>query len=206
MVRFLATVAALSLVAAAPVAASVVIDFDDLPADGVVPTGYMGVNWGGGFNYYDDVQSPFSARSGATRIYGNYNLYPAGFTGQMPILLGAGSVFDGAWFAGYDFNSITLSLYSGGVLQTSVTSGALSGTPQFLATNWTGGIDEIRVTANGGGNGYWVGDDSTFDKLVDYQGGGAGAVPEPATWAMLITGFGLVGAAARRRRVGSVLA
>ncbi len=28
----------------------------------------------------------------------------------------------------------------------------------------------------------------------------AGAVPEPATWAMLITGFGLVGAAARRRQ------
>ncbi|MCG2840291.1 THxN family PEP-CTERM protein [Sandaracinobacter sp. RS1-74] len=28
----------------------------------------------------------------------------------------------------------------------------------------------------------------------------AGGVPEPATWAMLIAGFGLVGAAARRRR------
>ena len=26
------------------------------------------------------------------------------------------------------------------------------------------------------------------------------AVPEPASWAMLIAGFGLVGAAARRRR------
>ena len=31
--------------------------------------------------------------------------------------------------------------------------------------------------------------------------GTAGAVPEPASWAMLIAGFGLVGAAARRRRV-----
>jgi hypothetical protein len=30
--------------------------------------------------------------------------------------------------------------------------------------------------------------------------GGGGAVPEPATWAMLIAGFGLVGLAARRRR------
>jgi hypothetical protein len=28
----------------------------------------------------------------------------------------------------------------------------------------------------------------------------AGAIPEPATWAMLIAGFGMVGAAARRRR------
>ena len=32
------------------------------------------------------------------------------------------------------------------------------------------------------------------------------AVPEPATWAMLIGGFGLVGAAARRRRTNSVAA
>lgn len=31
---------------------------------------------------------------------------------------------------------------------------------------------------------------------------GAGAVPEPGTWAMLITGFGLVGLAMRRRRTG----
>jgi hypothetical protein len=35
----------------------------------------------------------------------------------------------------------------------------------------------------------------------------ASAVPEPATWAMLIAGFGLVGAAARRRRgVGQLTA
>jgi hypothetical protein len=33
------------------------------------------------------------------------------------------------------------------------------------------------------------------------DGGAVGGVPEPASWAMLIAGFGLVGAAARRRRV-----
>jgi hypothetical protein len=32
-------------------------------------------------------------------------------------------------------------------------------------------------------------------------GGGTGAVPEPASWAMLIAGFGLVGAMMRRRRL-----
>ncbi len=34
----------------------------------------------------------------------------------------------------------------------------------------------------------------------------AAAVPEPAAWAMLITGFGLVGASLRRRRVSTVSA
>lgn len=32
---------------------------------------------------------------------------------------------------------------------------------------------------------------------------GAGAVPEPASWAMLIAGFGLVGAVMRRREAGA---
>ncbi|MBA2920436.1 MULTISPECIES: PEPxxWA-CTERM sorting domain-containing protein [Sphingomonas] len=35
---------------------------------------------------------------------------------------------------------------------------------------------------------------------------GAAPVPEPATWAMMIAGFGLAGAAARRRRTARVLA
>ena len=40
------------------------------------------------------------------------------------------------------------------------------------------------------------------DNLSDNSGGvslAVAAVPEPATWAMLITGFGMVGFAARRR-------
>lgn len=34
----------------------------------------------------------------------------------------------------------------------------------------------------------------------------SGMVPEPATWAMLIAGFGMVGLAARRRRQGALSA
>jgi len=40
---------------------------------------------------------------------------------------------------------------------------------------------------------------SDYEKLV-FTSDGGGAVPEPASWALLITGFALVGAAARRRR------
>lgn len=36
--------------------------------------------------------------------------------------------------------------------------------------------------------------------------GGAGAVPEPATWAMMLAGFGMAGAALRRRRPAPVFA
>jgi hypothetical protein len=39
-----------------------------------------------------------------------------------------------------------------------------------------------------------------FDNLVTGAGGPISAVPEPATWAMMIAGFGLAGSAIRRRR------
>lgn len=35
---------------------------------------------------------------------------------------------------------------------------------------------------------------------TDFQIGNLGAVPEPAAWAMMIAGFGMIGAAMRRRR------
>jgi hypothetical protein len=41
---------------------------------------------------------------------------------------------------------------------------------------------------------------SDYEKLVFTYNGDGGAVPEPAAWALMIAGFGLVGAAARRQR------
>lgn len=48
-----------------------------------------------------------------------------------------------------------------------------------------------------GGIGTWDGNGRAH---AFYLVGEAGVIPEPATWVMLITGFGLVGMAARRRR------
>ncbi|HEY9234280.1 MAG TPA: PEPxxWA-CTERM sorting domain-containing protein, partial [Phenylobacterium sp.] len=39
-----------------------------------------------------------------------------------------------------------------------------------------------------------------FSQDIPFSHVTGGAVPEPATWAMMITGFGLAGAAIRRRR------
>lgn len=43
---------------------------------------------------------------------------------------------------------------------------------------------------------------SSSSNSMEFDNIGAGAVPEPATWAMLIMGFGFVGAALRRRQPG----
>ena len=71
----------------------------------------------------------------------------------------------------------------------------------FTAINTTGGFDQLRVQ-------YFVDLAPTLHadgQVLQSQDGHqsfavAGAVPEPATWAMLISGFGMVGLAARRRR------
>jgi hypothetical protein len=58
---------------------------------------------------------------------------------------------------------------------------------RFGGPGFQGGFDES-----------WGIDNFALSAIVD--SGGGGVVPEPATWAMMIAGFGLVGAALRRRR------
>jgi hypothetical protein len=78
------------------------------------------------------------------------------------------------------------------------------------------GLSIFNVTANGGGQTGWVQQIVNFatpgtatlsfaalgtsDSLGGYiEDVRLSAVPEPATWAMMLGGFGLLGAAARRR-------
>jgi len=75
--------------------------------------------------------------------------------------------------------------------------------PSFLTFGWNG-IDRLEFEISGGtqsgypGLGdYFGADDLTFDTA---------AVPEPASWALMIGGFGLAGAALRRRRLVAAVA
>lgn len=49
----------------------------------------------------------------------------------------------------------------------------------------------------------WTSLDGSLIAIDNVEGVGGGIVPEPATWAMLIAGFGLVGTVARRRRIAA---
>ncbi len=60
-----------------------------------------------------------------------------------------------------------------------------------------------RIVFSQGSAGGYESDNHTVGRWSRISGsvvGGSAVVPEPATWAMLLTGFGLVGAAARRRK------
>lgn len=71
---------------------------------------------------------------------------------------------------------------------------------------------DVKVSGISGGSNFFDATNGTatqFSRAHDFGGGfdnfglvaSFNAVPEPASWAMLIAGFGLVGAAARRRRM-----
>jgi hypothetical protein len=64
----------------------------------------------------------------------------------------------------------------------------------------------FTLALNAGGGGFQFGDDESWAIDNFSLSAEAAAVPEPASWAMLIAGFGLVGAAARRRRVATAIA
>ena len=70
---------------------------------------------------------------------------------------------------------------------------------QYAAVNVTG-ISSFTLVASGS----FFGEDTVALDNIEYVLSDVGpGVPEPATWAMLISGFGLVGAAARRRRLAT---
>lgn len=58
----------------------------------------------------------------------------------------------------------------------------------------------IKAIAFGPGGGTTTSTSFIFDNLTIGTLGGLTAVPEPASWAMMLVGFGMMGAAVRRRR------
>jgi hypothetical protein len=88
--------------------------------------------------------------------------------------------------------------YLNDVLVGTLTVDPLSGW-QTIAGGSLGTIDYLVFDGEGGGGGFVL-DNAVFNE------GGVGGIPEPATWAMMIAGFGLVGATMRRRRSVAVSA
>ena len=113
-------------------------------------------------------------------------LAPAGYTLQSA---GIGSNFtDGNTLADINFTSVTLN----GVAFATV----LTGQQEFRNL-----LNQALLASNtlivSGTAGNATGADATFAGTLSF---GSSAVPEPATWAMMLVGFGAVGFGMRRRR------
>jgi hypothetical protein len=177
--------AAAAVVAIAGPASATVVTFDDLTGQAPVVDGYGGINWGGQWTYYGYAQDPYTPHSGNYRVYDAAT--DAGFTFAAPV------VFNGAWFAGKDTSSVQFQLLLGGSVVATSASLGTSVTPAFLSSGYAGLVDQVKVLS--GQPDFWVMDD------VTYNAGTVGGVPEPASWALMILGFGAVGLTLRGRKM-----
>lgn len=160
-------------------AATVVFNFDDLDNQVAVPGNYGGAVWTG-----------FQTASGFGQTSQPRLAYVVGTSGAVDYAAG----FSALSFRVGLFTPATFNVYSG-VGGTGSLLGTLlvpSADPQNFAAasvSFTGIGKSITISGANGGSIGW--DDVTLT---------SGSVPESATWMLLITGFGMVGVSARRRK------
>jgi hypothetical protein len=182
---FSAAVAACAFAASAQ-ADDLILDFDDLAGTGAVGL-YHGVDFGSDWRL---------AQSGSGTPYSGPNyIRPNGnpsFVSEFDMHVATPTQFLGAYVGGWTGSSFRINLYSGGdlVWQSAWQYFAADYTPVFYGVAYTGAVDTVGFY---GRPGYWALDNVAF--------AGPGAVPEPASWALMLGGFGLVGAALRRRTI-----
>lgn len=179
IIRNFALGAAIAL--CAPFASAAVLNFDDIVGpDGfaAVPGNYGGLDWSAsGLNVFTAPGAPFTPHSGLGQVTTDWiDGGPIAST----IRFLAPTVFNGAWFSGYEDSSVRFDLYFAGQLVASSAALQLSATSAFLDAGWDGAIDSVVVRT--GAQGSYAMDDFTF---VD-----PAQVPEPGMPALLLAGVG----------------
>ncbi|MCG2840323.1 PEPxxWA-CTERM sorting domain-containing protein, partial [Sandaracinobacter sp. RS1-74] len=177
--------------------------------DPLVITGvYTGVNVAAGNQYGGDNGSNFATISSTT-----------GYTLSLSTSDGSPLTYFGYWLTALDGNNQLEFLKNGEVIATIKPADVIGNTGGCPGAYC--GMPDGPFAGQNAGEPYafiniYFTDGDSFDGVRFYQASGSagyesdnhtvgyytafGGVPEPTTWAMLIAGFGLVGAAARRRR------
>jgi hypothetical protein len=135
-----------------------VVNFDNLMGDGDIPSLYDGINWENGWKYYDDIQPPYSPQTESIRVY-NYEVIPSFSFNQSVI-------FNGAYFSGYDTQGVQFELLLSGSQVFLSTVLKPTETPTFLASGYSGLVDQVRILRSGFTDPtYWVMDDVNYTSI-----------------------------------------
>lgn len=222
--KFLAAMAVAAAIAS-PASASVVLDQATIPESGNIPFS-GGVLWGVGPNalgqtftvgvtgMLDSVAlglEIFNAPGGDTRLEIVNASNAVLFTHVIPISALPTLTFSGIDASAapvVDVRSAAIMVSAGDVLMLKLTGLSSGGYANWRANNAGGLINYSGGQAYvfdlpGFPSPFQIGNEFAFRTYVDDL---ASAVPEPATWAMMIVGFAGVGAALRRSRRNLVVA
>ncbi len=219
-----ASVLAVSTALAAPAGAAIVVENSHFIAAPTSFNGFEGIASNPNFSapFYFPGNTPYS-EGGITVEYvgsapnqmwlqyqfvGDFGWYAnGGGTGYTKVTLSNGGDFGALEFlagSGFSGGSTTYyeALFNGTVVSTgtigAVTDGYGNNGLQYFGLSG-GGFDEVHLKSNFDGafnpNTFEAGSFDSFAALSAAPG-----VPEPASWALMIAGFGLTGAAMRRRQ------
>jgi hypothetical protein len=178
--------------------AATLLTFEDIPEGTVAAGQYTGLTFTGGsvLTQGSALNPPFPPQSPPNVLY-NYLNDTIGITFSTLVDSISGYVTGN--------RAITLSAFNGATLLGSVsTSGANYtgvGTPNALLSLAFPVITSVTFSGVGGGSNTFTLDDVTVGGTIINNSG----VPEPATWAMMLIGFGAIGLATRRRRQQNVM-
>ncbi|WP_394763859.1 DUF4394 domain-containing protein [Phenylobacterium sp.] len=157
-----------------------------------------------GVNTSGDFYSLNTATGAATQIGSNNGVYPGG----LAYVAATDTLFE-TLAGGGNFYTINLAngaatLFSSNATvlnDNGVTWDASRG--KFFTDDWSSSI--YSFDANGQNATFVMNTSGAYDGIISV-GPTGGAVPEPATWAMMLVGFGGLGAMLRRRRTQGALA
>lgn len=178
----------------------VLVDFNAVGNEAVVGGAYsgLGVTFSGDlYGMTNSGDTAFFPGNGGGVIasnwkYGGGGLQGLSFTAQFDNVQTRVGFFIENW----SNQTASVELFNGaaslGVLNLANTSDLAA---EFRGIGDAGGFDRLVFTNTADQNGFFAIDDFRFG-----NGRIGGGVPEPATWALMIGGFGLAGSALRRRR------
>jgi hypothetical protein len=198
----LATVA----LVAAGAASAAVVPFLTYPttswADGTLSSGLAGAFADGFYNYAD----------GPTRAFNGYGQNGESIRFNSPVVFNSLTLGTCGFCGGYDATTVTVSLYD--AADAFLTSQTVAPTATLALLNFDlDGVARATFSFSGGTNIYGDGRLAAFYNVNDVTYSAApvavirflpetpAAVPEPAAWALMIIGFGLVGTGLRQRRM-----
>lgn len=179
---------------------------------GVAQAALFEVNWSGAqFGNAATATGTFDFTADAADLGGNqpFRSFPDGRVSLASLSVtqnGSTTSFSQSDFSSFYFASNSQLDFSRELIGQTMTNGCTFGS--FASPCYGGSSGDFNLFSSNSaaptGSFYFVLTAAGGNQLaVISMAPGAGAVPEPATWAMLILGFGAVGAALRRRKVQS---